>query len=330
METFRFGKAVIEDTHAEASDGLYCRLLITGERGLTKKDTYSPLPDYDPLRDAALRFASTPATVVNRTEAGIERWLPKSQTPDGREGAVVQIWAMYNNKKPLKEQVEMLNEEMSIKLRQDVLSASGGTTRVFDWFGSKHKPVYMINTEERVGKCGRGYETSVEEYRRRAINVPLMMGCDFKIDNPIKCGKGISGGNFWLLCDNIKTARKAGRASIEAIKEIDEVITSFKICPSGSTAENYLPIGPPTNYLYCPTLKERLGVKSKVPKGVKSIPEIVIDGASLPAVKNAMKKGIAAASKIRGVKIISAGNYKGKVGNHKIYLKDLVLEELFS
>ena len=60
-----------------------------------------------------------------------------------------------------------------------------------------------------------------------------------------------------------------------------------------------------------------------VPESVKYIPEIVINGTSLEAVKKAMKEGIQAAANVEGVVRVSAGNYGGKLGRHKIYLREL-------
>lgn len=316
MKTFKLNGVEVENTFAEASDGLYCRLLITAERGLTEADTNSPFIEYDPLRFAAYRATATPSTVGGGIEAGIEKWLPKYKTPDGREGVVVQYWVMYDKKKSLEEQIEKFYKEMSKRIKQDVLSASGGTTRIFDWMPPK-KSVHKINSEERVGKCGGGHETFLEEYGKKVINIPLMME-DFKIDTSIKCKMGISGANFWIFCDSKEVGRRAGRAAVEAIKTVDGVITPFYVCPSGSTVGDYQP----TNYQYCPTLRDTIP-DSKVPEGVKSIPEIVIDGMNLPSVKKAMREGISAAVNVEGVKIISAGNYKGKLGQYKIYLQEL-------
>lgn len=60
-----------------------------------------------------------------------------------------------------------------------------------------------------------------------------------------------------------------------------------------------------------------------MPNDVRFIPEIVINGTSLDAVKQAMKAGIEAACTAKGVVRISAGNYGGKLGKYKIYLKEL-------
>jgi formylmethanofuran--tetrahydromethanopterin N-formyltransferase len=60
-----------------------------------------------------------------------------------------------------------------------------------------------------------------------------------------------------------------------------------------------------------------------VEEGVNYIPEIVINGTSLVAMKKAMKNGIEAAMEVDGVVKISAGNYEGKLGKHKIFLREL-------
>jgi formylmethanofuran--tetrahydromethanopterin N-formyltransferase len=53
------------------------------------------------------------------------------------------------------------------------------------------------------------------------------------------------------------------------------------------------------------------------------IAEIVIDGVSLDAVTQATKVGIEAILEVDGVERVSAGNYGGKLGEHKIQLKEL-------
>ena len=67
-----------------------------------------------------------------------------------------------------------------------------------------------------------------------------------------------------------------------------------------------------------------MGKESRVPEGVNYIPEIVIHGTSLEAVKQAIKAGIEAARTEEGVVKISAGNYGGKLGKYRIYLRELV------
>ena len=63
---------------------------------------------------------------------------------------------------------------------------------------------------------------------------------------------------------------------------------------------------------------------SVVPENVASVYEIVINGLTLDAVKNAMKQGVTAAAKADGVVKISAGNYGGKLGPYKAFLKEAI------
>jgi formylmethanofuran--tetrahydromethanopterin N-formyltransferase len=117
---------------------------------------------------------------------------------------------------------------------------------------------------------------------------------------------------------------EAGKEALEAIGKVEGVITPFDICSAGSKTETKFPlIGPTTNHPYCPSLKQKLGKESAVPEDVSYIPEIVINGISLRAVKEAMKTGIEAALSVDGVVKVSAGNYGGKLGDYKIYLREL-------
>ena len=70
-------------------------------------------------------------------------------------------------------------------------------------------------------------------------------------------------------------------------------------------------------------LKKTLEEESMVPTNVKYIPEIVINGLNIDITKKAMKAGIEAVMDIDGVASVSAGNYGGQLGDHKIYLNEL-------
>jgi formylmethanofuran--tetrahydromethanopterin N-formyltransferase len=62
-------------------------------------------------------------------------------------------------------------------------------------------------------------------------------------------------------------------------------------------------------------------VESKLPKGVESVSEIIIDGVSEEKVRDAMQAGTKACSSVKGLIKISAGNYGGRLGKYKIPLK---------
>ncbi|MFX0068172.1 MAG: formylmethanofuran--tetrahydromethanopterin N-formyltransferase [Promethearchaeota archaeon] len=292
-------KAEIEDTYAEAFDGLLARIMITAK-------------DEKRLIRAATSATALPLTVLGEAEGGIDRWLNESETPDGRKGAIIQVWILGG-----KNAVETLEIELAKRIRQGILVVP--TTAVFNALDSEKK----IDIMNRVGHCGDGYEEEVEYLGRRMINIPIMMG-DFLIEHHLGYAKGIMGGNIWFFCKTIDAALEAGDRAVDAINRIDGAITPFDICSAGSKVEtNYPEIGPTTNHPYCPTLKEKIP-GSLVPEGIVSIPEIVINGISLDIVKEAMRATIKSIEDVEGVVRISAGNYGGKLGRYKIYLKDIV------
>jgi len=299
-------KAWIEDTYAEAFDGLYCRVIVTAD-------------DDEMLKRAAEDATATPSGVIGRVDSGIERWLGEEQTPDKRKGVILQFWKGLDKGKPLEDLVRRLEKELSYRIRQDVLVKP--FTSVFDALSVT--PQGKIDMMERVGHCGDGFEWEEQLYGRNIIVVPIMVP-DFLIERYIGYARGISGGNFWYMCETKKAVMNAGKKALEAISQIEGVITPFDVCSAGSKPETRFPrIGPTTNHPYCPSLRQKLGTASQVPENVNYIPEIVINGVSTRAVKEAMKAGIEAALSVDGVVKISAGNYAGKLGDYKIYLREL-------
>jgi len=295
--------AEIEDTYAEAFDGLYCRIIITAK-------------DETRLKRATYGCTALPMVVMGRTEGGVEKWLNPKQAPDKRLGAIVQFWGAIKESKPLEDSLKKFLKEVSYRIRQEILVEP--TTCVFNALDSDKK----FDTMDTVGHCGDGYEWEEEYYGRRVINIPLMMP-GFRIERFLGYDVGVSGGNLWLMCRDEDSALKAGDKALEAIHKVEGVVTPFDICSAGSKPETKYPeIGGTTNHPYCPTLKGKIP-DSKVPEGVNFIPEIVINSMSLDAVKKAMKAAIDVTRNMPGVVKISAGNYGGKMGKYKLYLRKL-------
>ena len=296
----------IEDTYAEAFDGIYCRIIVTAD-------------DKETLRRAAEDATATPSGVIGRLDNGIEKWLGEKETPDKRKGAILQFWKGLDKGKPLEDVINRFEKEFSYRIRQDILVKP--FTAVFNALSAK--PEGKMDMMERVGHCGDGYESEKQLYGRKMIVVPIMVP-DFLLERHIGYARGIAGGNFWIMCRTKRALMHAGKAALEAIGKITGVVTPFDVCSAGSKTETKFPlIGPTTNHPYCPSLKERLGKASKVPEGIEYIPEVVINGVSLQAVKEAMKAGIRAVLDIEGVAKVSAGNYGGKLGDYRIYLREL-------
>ena len=71
---------------------------------------------------------------------------------------------------------------------------------------------------------------------------------------------------------------------------------------------------------YCPTLRGKEGVQSRLPDGVVSVQEIIINGPDLTTIAAATQAAIAAARGVPGLQRISAGNYGGRLGKSFVYL----------
>jgi formylmethanofuran--tetrahydromethanopterin N-formyltransferase len=288
----------IKDTYCEAFKGTCCRVIVTAD-------------DIETVQRAAYDATSTPGTVIGRVEGGIESWLKRDETPDNRYGALLQFW--FNS-----DDVETFNVELSYRIRQDILVKP--FTNLFD---ASINPVGLIDTMKHVGHCGDGYEWEEDLHGRRMIVVPIAIP-DFKIERELGYMRGVMGANFWYMCRNKQTVTEAGRAALNAIEDVFGVVTPFDICSAASKPEtNYPWIGPTTNHPYCPSLKNILNDVSMVPDDVKYIPEIVINGLDEKVLKEGMKAGIEAVIDFDDVLLVSAGNYNGKLGEYKIYLREL-------
>lgn len=303
--------AIVEDTYCEAFEGLCIQLMVTAQ-------------DAEFLTRAANAFTALPSTVFGDAEGGIVRWLSEKETIDGRLGAIVQLWVTGTGKKSNAKFYEQLGRRM----RQGILVVP--TTAVFDYYPKKSDTKF--NMMNNVGHCGDGYEWIIERYNRKLINVPIMMGYDFLIEEELSYAPGVMGGNLWLFCDSVDSGIRVGREAVKIIADLDNVCTTFDVCSAGSKPvppdAKYPEIGPSTNHPFCPTLKERLSKEEyKVPEGVKSIPEIVFNAIDINTVKETMQKTIEGIIEMDGLIEISAGNYGGKLGKFKIHLRELDLKE---
>lgn len=291
-------KLKLDNTYAEAFTGIYCRVIITADDGET-------------LKRAAYDATATPGTVIGRVEGGIESWLDEKETPDGRMGVIVQFW--YDN-----EDIEKFDVELSYRIRQDILVKP--FTRVFD---ASINPEGYIDTMKQVGHCGDGFEWEEKLYDRDMIVVPIAIP-DFIIQRKLGYSKGMMGANFWYMCRTKDSVLNAGRKALKVIEKVEGVITPFDICSAASKPEtNYPWIGPTTNHPYCPSLKSVLKEESRIPDNVGYVPEIVINGINAEALEDAMREGILAVLEDEDVLTVSAGNYGGQLGDHKIYLQEL-------
>ena len=260
----------IEDTYCEIFDGKCVRAIITADNDKI-------------IERAAYDSTSTPGAVIGRVEGGVESFIDSSKTPDGKDGAIVQFWFGLDD-------LEKFEVELSYRIRQDIL-----VKPFTSLYNATPLSEGYIGMMKQVGHCGDGYEWEEELNGRKMIVVPIAIP-DFKVEHQLGYQSGFMGANFWYMCETREAVMEAGQKALEAIKEVEGIITPFDICSAASKPEtNYPWIGPTTNHPYCPSLKPKLQEESLVPEKAKYIPEIVINGLDMENVKQAMKVGIEAA-----------------------------------
>ncbi len=287
--------AKIDDTFAEAFDIKISRILITAfDYGLA----------FECAKEAT-GFATS--IIMCPAEAGIDRTAEPNETPDGRVGVYVMICHPSEEK---------LEKQLLARIGQCVLPAP--TTAVFNGLPNAEK---KFRIGYKIKFFGDGFEEEVEVSGRRCWKIPIMEG-EFIIEDGIGYADGIAGGNFIIMAESQASALMAAKAAVDAISNVEGVITPFPIVASGSkVGSRYRFLKASTNERFCPTLRDK--VDSELPSNVKGVYEIVINGISLNAVKKAMKIGIQTAMKIPGVVKITAANFDGKLGKHKIWLNEL-------
>lgn len=302
--SFTHNGVEIEDTFAEGFSMWGSRIIITAA---TQKWA-------DIAATSMTGFATS--VIACDCEAGIESTILPDDSPDGRPGTAVMVYGFSRGK---------LSESMLNRLGQTVLTCP--TTAVFNGL-----PVDEADEMLDIGKSirffGDGYQVKMRigdgwQDRQRYWRIPVMEG-EFLIEEKMGAKKAVAGGNFLLMGESEETTVKAAEASIEAIHKIPNVITPFPggLCRSGSkVGSTYKFLRASTNTPFCPSIKNSVK-DSKVPEGVNSVIEVVINGLDEPSVMKAMGVGVDAATKVDGVKWITAVNFDGKLGKFKMGLKE--------
>jgi formylmethanofuran--tetrahydromethanopterin N-formyltransferase len=252
------------------------------------------------------------SVIMSPAEAGVEAIVPANKTPDNRIGALVQI---YNRNR-----FELKNQ-MILRIGQCIMTCP--TTAAFD----------AIPNAKRKMKVGRSLRLFGDGFQRKGLvgnrkvwKIPVMEG-DFIVEDSFGTTEAIAGGNFLILAKDKDSGLRAAEEAFKAIKaKADDVILPFPggICRSGSKAGSLkYKLKASTNHPFCPGLKT-LVPDSQVPENVNCVYEIVINGLSLEAIKKAMSAGVKAAASVAGVVRISAGNYGGKLGPYRAFLREVL------
>lgn len=290
----------IKDTYAEAFGIKVSRILVTAATEKLAKIAATEATGY------ATSVIGCPA------EAGIDGYVPPTESPDGRPGYTIMI---CNSSK------KQLDHEVLERIGMGILTAA--TTAVFNELKEEDADE-MLKTGFKLKFFGDGYEKELTIDNRKIHSIPIMSG-DFLVESEFGIKDGVAGGNFFILAKSQMEALVAAEAAVDAIYCVPGTITPFPggVVASGSKVgcNEYNFLNASTNEKMCVSLKEE--VESDIRDDVEGIYEIVIDGVDEESVRNAMREGIKAACTISGVREISAGNYGGNLGAYKINLRDL-------
>jgi len=288
----------IADTFAEMFPMWVGRILVTAD---TEKWA---------LTAATVATGLATSVIMSPAEAAIESTVSPDKTPDGRSGVLFHV---YNrNRFDLKNQ-------MILRIGQCIMTCP--TTSAFD---------ALPNAKRRL-KVGRSLRLFGDGFQRKGLvgsrkvwRIPVMEG-NFIVEDKFGCVEAVAGGNFLILAKDKPSGLKAAEDAVKAIKSTsNEVVLPFPggVCRSGSKSGSLkYKLKASTNHPFCPGLKTVVP-DSQLPEDVNCVYEIVINGLSLEAVKNAMGEGVRAAATVPGVVRISAGNYGGKLGPYKAFLKE--------
>ena len=288
----------IEETFAEAFTMRVARLIVTG-RSMRW------------AREAALKLTGFATSVIGcKCEAGIERVLAETETPDGRPGISILFMVMSKDD---------MGKRLIERVGQTVLTCP--TTACYD--GLPAAPD-RVGVGSALRFFGDGFQASKLIGGERFWRIPVMEG-EFLVQEKFGMVKGVGGGNFLILARSGDAALAAAEAAADAIAGHPGVILPFPggVVRSGSKvgSRRIKSMIASTNDAYCPTL--RAVTTSALPDTVNSVLELVINGTDADAIASAMRVGIDAACR-DGVVTISAGNYGGKLGPHHFHLRKIM------
>ncbi len=245
-------------------------------------------------------------------EAGIEKVLDPSETPDGRPGVSVLIFAMGG---------KSLAKQLETRAGQCVLTSPTSAL-----FAGIDEGVH-IPLGKNLRYFGDGFQVSKKIAGKRYWRIPVMDG-EFLTEETTGRVEAVGGGNFLVLAQSQEQALAACEAAIEEMRKIPNVIMPFPggVVRSGSkVGSKYPALGASSNDAFCPTLKGM--TKTELPPECESVMEIVIDGLTKEDIDKSMRVGIQAVCDLgaeNGILRISAGNYGGKLGPFHFHLREIM------
>ncbi len=297
MSRYSLGATEVADTFAEAFPMRFARVVITAAT-----DRWS--------LEAARSMTGFATSVIGcKCEAAIERVVGADETPDGRPGIAVLLFAMDR---------EGVGKRVLERVGQSVMTCP--TTACFDGLPGADRTVPLGAS---LRYFGDGFQASKVIAGKRFWRIPVMEG-EFLVSESVGVGTGVAGGNVVVGAGDDDAALAAAQAAAEAMRG-EGIALPFPggIVRSGSKVGSLKSKSLPasTNHQMAPTLRIQVD-DTLVPDGVGAMFEIVIDGVSEDAVREAMRRGLHAAA-AGGATHLTAANFGGKLGQFHFPLSEL-------
>ena len=269
MRELTVNGVAIDDTFAEAFDMRATAIVITA-------------PTERWAAQAAETMTGFATSVIGcGCEASVESVRSPQQTPDGRPGVRVLMFAVSTAE---------LQKQLQNRVGQCVLTSPGSACYAGIEAGED-----KLKLGDAVRFFGDGWQIAKRLGARRYWRVPVMDGEFVCESTTYLTKKAVGGGNLIVMGESPAKTLAATEAAVKAMREVADVIMPFPggIARSGSkVGSKYKGASASTNDLYCPTLKG--AVDSALTPEIGSVLEIVIDGLTSEAVAEAMRAGLAA------------------------------------
>jgi formylmethanofuran--tetrahydromethanopterin N-formyltransferase len=297
LSGYAVGTTEVADTFAEAFPMRFARVVITAAT-----DAWA--------LEAARSMTGFATSVIGcKCEAAIEMRLAAENTPDGRPGIAVLLFAMDR---------EGVGKRVLERVGQSVMTCP--TTACFDGLPGAERTVPLGRS---LRYFGDGFQASKVIAGQRFWRIPVMEG-EFLLSESVGVGRGVGGGNLIIGAGEDDAALAAAQAAADAMRG-EGIALPFPggIVGSGSKvgALSSKSMIASTNHQLAPTLRVQVE-DTLVPDGVGAMFEIVIDGASEDAVRKAMRRGLHAAAGA-GATHVTAANFGGKLGEFHFPLSEL-------
>ncbi len=221
----------IEDTFAEAFDMRATALVITAATaGWARR-----------AADSLCGFATS--IIACGVEAGIDRALPPQETPDGRPGVRVLLFAASTAE---------LQKQLQNRVGQCVLTSPGSAC--FAGLGGTER----LKLGDALRWFGDGWQISKRLGDRHYWRLPVMDG-EFVCEASTGLTKAaVGGGNLILIGADQAGVLRGTEHAVEAMRRIAGVVMPFPggIARSGSKiGSKYKQLIASTNHAFCPTLR---------------------------------------------------------------------------